>query len=130
MSETLQLLADITNRNELVRTGKVPCERCGRALEMYYRPWCPVCDKPEKQCLEELNLIQALSHLEAIGNVGISDRVVKHLNQGGHLRNDAYIRIDLSADMKEEVGESHYKDLMVMKQVFDLGDSILLWVSW
>lgn len=42
------------------------CDKCNQPLEMYYKPWCPHCEKPQRQSRETLDLIPALEHIEAI----------------------------------------------------------------
>lgn len=59
------------------------CEMCGDEKEMYHTPWCPVCEKPEKQLREVLNFIKATQHIEAITNDIGTDR---------HYHDDCYSR--------------------------------------
>ncbi len=37
-------------------------------MEMYYVPWCPFCEVPQRKTVETLNLIQALHHIQAVTN--------------------------------------------------------------
>lgn len=97
------------------------CNTCGGKMEMYYGPWCPVCDKPEIKSISTLNLVQALDHLEAIGNPGIKRRVWESLLD--YIRNDTYFEYFLGdADTSP--------DLYLLKSHLGLGESIVFHVSW
>lgn len=107
------------------------CEKCGKPMDMYYNPWCPRCDKPEIRTVQVLNFIQALRHLEAIGYYGIKDRIGEILVD--RLHNDSYI--DYAFPEEDEVDGEYltkemFDDLMVLKNTFGLGDSIVFEVSW
>jgi len=41
------------------------CKECGGALDMYYRPWCPICERPEVKAVPTLNFLKVVKHLEA-----------------------------------------------------------------
>ena len=40
------------------------CESCGVKKQMYYRPWCPLCEKPEVKYSPTLNFLQAQYHID------------------------------------------------------------------
>ena len=40
------------------------CEKCGEQKEMYYTPWCPVCDTPKPKIQHCLNLLQCYRHVD------------------------------------------------------------------
>jgi len=40
------------------------CETCGNQKEMYYTPWCPVCDVPKPKIQYCLNLLQCYRHVD------------------------------------------------------------------
>lgn len=50
---------------KLTRQGHNICKGCGQPKEMYYKPWCPRCEKPQIEHVPTLNLLQVLRHLEA-----------------------------------------------------------------
>jgi hypothetical protein len=69
--------------------GKQKCPKCERPMEMYYTPWCPYCDKPERRTVTTLNMIQCLRHIEAItGDEGYKRRVWVWLCDLGVVHND------------------------------------------
>ena len=115
---------------ELTRQGKNPCRKCGKPLEMYYKPWCPHCEKPTLDSVPTLNLLQALRHLEAVGHDGIKDRFWRELIEYAPIKNDTYFTMVFPADADDAWSEEHYNDLMTLKRVFELGDSIVMEVSW
>ena len=40
------------------------CDNCGERKEMYYVPWCPLCEKPETKVRPTLNFLQVVYHLQ------------------------------------------------------------------
>lgn len=40
------------------------CESCGEQKEMYYRPWCALCEPPEPVVITALNLLKAMRHVD------------------------------------------------------------------
>ena len=99
------------------------CPTCPRKMEMYYVPWCPWCEKPVAKPEPILNLIKALRHLEVIGHEGIKDRIWDTLWNSYEFRNDTFITIHLDDEHLDA-------DLLVLKQAFDIGDNIIVEVSW
>lgn len=115
--------------DELTRQGKNMCPKCNKPMDMYYRPWCPRCDKPQLEQLTALNFIQCLEHLEAIGHIGIQDRVWEFFKD--EISNDSYFQMFFpAADEKEDYEDQHYQDLMLIKNTWNLDDSVLMEVSW
>lgn len=96
---------------------------------MYYVPWCPACEKPEPRLVHVLNLIQALRHLEISGHTGIEARVCDALIEGGMLINDTCVMLALPAE-GQGIEDEHTKDLLVLRQVFGLGDCVMVEISW
>lgn len=107
------------------------CKKCGRPLEMYYKPWCPVCDKPEKENLTCLNLIQCLNHIEATNHrPEYKDRMWKLLFDDIH--NDSYMRWVYNMDEEWDFDEQTLEDITLFNETFDIkpDDNIVLEVSW
>ena len=40
------------------------CDKCGEQKEMYYRTWCPLCERPEAKQVPVLNFLKVVYHLE------------------------------------------------------------------
>jgi len=114
---------------EKTRQGKNPCPTCGRPMQMYYEPWCPICEPPKLEGEPVLNLIQALDYLEAIGHEGIKERLWRQLCE--HATNDTafYFSFD-STDFLGLVDDRYVVDLEILRIVFDLPQTVLLFTSW
>ena len=98
-------------------------------MEMYYEPWCPVCEKPEVERPPLINLIQALGHLEAVGHTGIKDRFWS--DNCDYFKNDTAIwLIALPASWDDERTEQQSSDLELLKTTFGVDDATLLFISW
>lgn len=118
---------------EDTRQDKNICKKCNNPKSMYYQPWCPRCDKPKIQKLEVINLIQVLEHLEAVGNKGFKDRMWRKLCDNEIIRgNDSYsvLYFPRKKDCAEDFGEQYYNDLLLIKDTFGLGESVLVNISW
>ena len=99
------------------------CEKCGREMDMYYKLWCPVCDKPIIRHEPILNLIKCLRYLEAIGHVGIKDRVWNSIPD--EIMNDSYYTLGF------ENSKVDSKDLQLIKETWNIQkDEILMEISW
>ena len=42
------------------------CPTCGGQKEMYYVPWCSLCERPEPKVTYTLNFLQVVRHIERI----------------------------------------------------------------
>ncbi len=107
------------------------CDCCGRAKKMYYRIFCPVCEKPEIKLEPTLNFLECLYHLEAIGYEGIKDRVWKYCCDHNIMKsNDSYMNFSFYQD-EDETEEQFNIDKQIIKREFSIKeDSIIFWVSW
>ena len=128
---------DWKERNELTRQGKNLCRVCGRPQSMYMKPWCEVCDKPWPEPEPVLNLVKALYHLEAIGHVGIKDRVWewlvcdendwKHNDQGFYF---SFPTPESLAEFDDEWTDEQLADCKLLRETFELPETILMYLSW
>lgn len=88
---------------------------------IYYRPWCPICEKPEWEQLgadgKFINMIQALEHLEASGHTGIKDRIWNYVADQGSIMNDAITSVSFWGD---EDNEQLRADFETFAKAFDL----------
>lgn len=103
------------------------CKKCSQEKEMYYGLWCPRCDVPEIVVTKELNFIQALEHLEAIGHKGIKGRLWEYATQFYSFSNDSLFWMHLEKVEFEQIN----KDLELIKKTWDIKeDGINMNVSW
>jgi len=42
------------------------CESCGGKKEMYYVPWCSLCERPEPKATYTLNFLKVVRHIERL----------------------------------------------------------------
>jgi hypothetical protein len=108
----------------------VKCSKCNGKMSMYYVPWCPKCDKPSFRNVITLNFVQALEHLEALGHIGIKDRVWNYYVDEIH--NDSYFEMYfIPENDKDEYKSGMYEDLKLIKDTWEIkNNSILFLVSW
>ena len=130
--------------NELTRQGKnickgcdkpklmYICKGCDKSKLMYYIPWCPRCEKPDTYKVSVLNFIKCLDHLEAIGNEGIKERVWKYLIDSGSIAgNDTHFVLYFEEEYDEDnITKQMFDDLNTIKSVYNLGESVMMFVSW
>jgi hypothetical protein len=118
--------------NEKTRQGKNLCSVCGKPKTMYYAPWCSFCDKPKIYNVPELNFIQCLEHLEAIGNEGIKDRLWEHYYSLDEIRNDTSFELCFpEEDEGGKIAPQIWKDLYLIKSMWNITEkSIRVFVSW
>ena len=99
------------------------CSKCNQPKKMYYKLWCPRCDKPKVEDMKILNLLKCLHHIEAIGNPGYKERVWNYLSdsiQG----NESIVAL-----YNEQTDDN--KDIKLLFDIFDIKDeSMLFFVSW
>jgi len=98
------------------------CTSCGRQKEMYYKLWCPICEKPIIESVEFYNLIKCLDHIEAIGHSGYKDRMWNYIMdyvQG----NDSMIHLYNDNEANE--------DIKLLFDTFDIKEEMMdFYVSW
>ena len=111
----------LKNKHKSSFTGK-SCSWCGRAMEMYYTPWCAVCDKPKLK-KGKLNLIQVKAHLKATQENFNSDYIWSTLYDTFGFRNDSGFVYTFGEDGLEEFD-------MLLKKVFNVKKDFTFWVSW
>jgi hypothetical protein len=96
------------------------CEKCNEPKDMYYKLWCPRCDKPQLETQEFFNFIRCVRHIEVIGNPGYKERVWNHIMdyvQG----NDSMITLT----------NDESKDIKLLFDTFDIKqESMNFFVSW
>lgn len=117
--------------------GEGMCGSCGKPLDMYYVPWCPVCDKPKLKPVDTLNIIQALRHISELdGNEVFRDRFWDYLMEDNRFHNDVLLQYNFrEADEKEwddTLTDLRLEDEARFREVFGLAerDSVVLDVSW
>lgn len=120
------------------------CDRCGGDLEMYYTPWCPLCDKPEPVIKPVLNYIKCVRHVVRKHNLdddptnGHERRLWLWVIDSPGFANDIYISIDFDTAYHESLwDEDDNGDMMVKETMgllikeFDLENQDVLWeISW
>ncbi|MFA6198847.1 MAG: hypothetical protein WC679_00320 [Bacteroidales bacterium] len=114
---------------ELTRRGENICECCNKPKQMYYRPWCPRCEKPTIEMLPTLNLFQALYHLEAIGYTNAKKIVWNYLCDYSN-GNDTYLTFNFESMDEEDYDSDAYILLKKLQEVFQIKNEIAFFVSW
>jgi len=106
------------------------CKICGQETQIYYKPWCPKCEKPEIQMIPQLNFIQCLKYLEANGEKGIEERLWDYFSDYFH--NDSSFSMPLPPEVTpEDYSEQCYKDTLIVKNTWNIdSDHIEMYVSW
>ena len=133
--------------HELTRQGKNFCE-CGTPKQMYYKPWCPLCEKPEIETIPTLNWIQCCDHIEALtGDVttfdherepmmieGYKDRMKDLCLDPDRWNNDTIQFWGFCSDDREngDLTEQQIEDIDLFISTFGLEeyDHIYLDISW
>lgn len=108
------------------------CVNCGRKMEMYYTPWCPLCDKPKVENQPVLNYIQAMRYLEILGYEGVRDRITSKLLDHDRYHNDCLTYLYFIDD-KDEINydKEYIFDLKILKKVFNIQtDYVILDISY
>lgn len=112
------------------------CEKCKGEMEMYYSPWCPRCDKPQRKTVKMLNLIQCLTHIEATNHApGYKRRMWALLND--YIPGNDTVMLwpfsdfDELEDIKTEDPPA-YSDITLFNLTFDVKEreDLYLEVSW
>jgi hypothetical protein len=77
------------------------CDRCGQEMEMYFKFYCPWCDKPEPETKEVWNFVKVLTTVERVsGRKGIKSRLWAFMNDYGNYKvdNDSYAMLPVYMD--------------------------------
>lgn len=121
------------------------CDTCGDEKVMYYREWCPRCEKPQPKQVLSMNLLQAFYHIDRVifnehdQNIDPpgKDALWHKMCDYGYICNDTSVSLDFSSwleDMKED-GEEN-EDMLVymghLVEAFELDKKgNLTWeISW
>lgn len=103
------------------------CEKCDGKLKMYYREYCPRCEKPTMTTLVYLNLLECLYHLEAHGHKGIKQRIWEYFMD--EISNESFFTMSLPPEI--EPSDKLYEDLKLIKETWNIeGNEITMFVSW
>ncbi len=128
------------------------CPTCNAEMEMYYRPWCPLCDRPEVEERKTLNLIQVCRHLVRKHDLD-EDQSKGHyrclwliLCDSNYVNNDTFAQIDFPTwyfercETNDDEDDEDYnveRGFELMKLIIDDYDldneegSRILWeISW
>lgn len=105
------------------------CSKCQQPLEMYYSPWCPRCDIPQRKTVDVLNLIQCLDHLQAIGRITEEHREEWWERQcdNDNIHNDTMFRY---WPLLPESDKALYPVDTALCEVFKIETSVVFNVSW
>ena len=123
------------------------CETCGEVLNMYYRLWCPRCEKPEAEQRPVMNLLQAMYHVDRIVYNELNQNVDPPgkrafwlmMCESNMINNDSYFSTDFAEWYYEMVDHDNDPDYEIMRtymknfiETFELeGKGNLIWeVSW
>lgn len=112
------------------------CWKCNTEKQMYYKPWCPRCDKPMPHIKKCVNLIQTLNHLE-LDLPGIKDHIWEKMCDYDLIRNDSYTDFNpnyFGTDNAEHIlnGDKYTEALKAYLLSIGLGENEpFLWeISW
>ena len=98
---------------------------------MYYKPWCPTCDKPKIRTIQYLNLYKCLMYLEAHGHKGVHDRVWDHMVDQGLIKNDTKFGYHFPEEDEPYMKEQQIADMRLIKDTWEIEeDHIHFEVSW
>lgn len=117
---------------EETRQGRNICPTCGSPKDMYYRPWCPRCEKPEPYTKQVFNLIQCLRHIAA--TTGIDRAELSALARDfwkGRWGNDKYVTWPtIELDERDEYDQRYLQFYDLMVSTFSPPDGCLFLISW
>jgi len=117
------------------RKGKNICENCNQPKEMYYSPYCPRCEKPEVEN-NILNYIKCLRYLEVTVEDGIKARLNESLFEHYNFSNDTLFKLYFPEEDEyeefdyNESAKQYLKDILLIKETWNLGDMVIMDVSW
>lgn len=111
---------------------------------MYYREWCPRCEKPEPKTIVSMNLLQAFYHIDRVvygeHDTNIDppgkDELWHMMYDCGYIKNDTSVKLDFASwleDMKEDNVEEDiltYVGHLVEAFELDKKGSVSWEVSW
>jgi len=88
------------------------CKKCGKPMVMYYRVYCPRCEKPKLKTTEYYNLLECLYYVEATSHPGFTDKCWEYLvskydfanNSMVCIGNDPYDPNPLIQELFEKMG--------------------------
>ncbi len=107
------------------------CEKCGTELKVYYKWFCPKCEKPEPKVQTIYNLIRCLYYIEANGHPGFKKTAWDYIGETYNFSNDTVIGIycPTEEDITDYGDDS--KLISLIFEVFDIeGDTALFEISW
>lgn len=89
-------------------TGNL-CELCGKSKIIYYREYCPICEKPQIKTMDYYNLLECLYYIEATGHSGFKDKFWDMLLELTNFTNDSTVELWNDIDGKNPL----------LKELFD-----------
>lgn len=117
---------------ELTRQGKNICS-CGKPKVMYYKPWCPLCEKNEvvtTRTITEVNYLKAMYTLEALGYKKEVEVLRENIEDSYVIINDSHLEFPIKYELEDSEDDEYTKALILLKETFNLGDDVTFWVSW
>lgn len=121
------------------------CKTCNEEKVMYYREWCPRCEKPEPKQIQSMNLLQAFYHIDRViygeHNTNIDppgkDELWHLMCDYGYIKNDTSVKLDFASWLENMMKEGNDdKDMLAyignLVEAFELDKkgSISWEVSW
>ena len=121
------------------------CDNCGNQKEMYYAPWCSLCEMPQPKTITTLNLLQCFRFIDRNffgcldDNVRLSAReeVWQVISEWSGFSNDSTVYLPLveALDPVEnslgDLSDEAIKYIQVLVNTFDLDTREVQWeVSW
>ena len=121
------------------------CDNCGNQKEMYYGPWCSLCEMPQPKTITTLNLLQCFRFIDRnfFGchdeNVRLPAReeVWQVISEWSGFSNDSTVYLPLveALDPVEnslgDLSDEAIKYIKVLVNTFDLDTREVQWeVSW
>ena len=121
------------------------CENCGNQKEMYYGPWCSLCEMPPIKTVKTLNLLQAFRFIDRnfydctddTTRLPEREEIWQVIAEWSGFSNDStmYLPLVEALDPEEnslgDLSEDAIKYITKLVEVFDLKDNdIQFEVSW
>lgn len=124
MKQTFEDLCQLTRENKNI------CKTCKQPKTMYYKPWCPRCEKPEFESIKVLNLIQCLKHIETFG-VFTKDDMWSKFYDRYEFGNDSYFSFGyVKKEDRKHIDKEFLPIYDVIVKTFNIKERILFFVSW
>ena len=115
---------------QLTRENKNICPTCNLPKTMYYKPWCPRCEKPEFESIKVLNLMQCLKHMEAL-DILRKDDVWSTLIKRFEFSNDTYFSFNvIKKEDRKYIDKEFLPIYDAFIKTFNIKENILFFVSW